>query len=135
MISTEILYGAVGNLMAMPFFPSEPLVKMAVLNELPQIVQTDAQLLWLIRRVTQLYNAWPGTSEIRAVYCSKYRPLDGIEVYSSVYPDGIPSERQAGEPAWPALPPGRVTADLEFDRKLQAVAKVKQFPGGKLKAK
>jgi hypothetical protein len=137
MVSGPALTKALSKLMAMPFFPlQEPLVKMAVAEELPTIAATDEQLEWLIQRVTRLFNQWPGLSEIRAVYCSKFRPLDGVTVYSGVYPDGIPSERAAAPPP-PALPPGHdFTADPEFENELKSLSKLKQFPGrAKMEAK
>lgn len=131
MISEPVLMKAIGKLMAMPYFPvSENLVKLALLDELPEIVENDQQLDWLIRRVTHLYKQWPGLSEIRAVYCWTFKPRDGVNVYSGVYPDGIPSER----PAAPlALPPARattgLTADPEFEAKVRSLAALKKMPG------
>lgn len=129
MISEQALLVAAGRLLAMPFCPADELVKMAILDELPEIVEDDDQLRWLIARVLKLYNQWPGLSEIRAVYCSKFRPRDGVEVYSAVYPEGIPSEQPE---ILPALPPPRatkeLTGDAKFEAELQRLAKLKQFP-------
>jgi hypothetical protein len=107
-------------------------LKLAVMEDLPEIVANDEQLAWLIRRATALYNQWPGLSEIRAVYCSKFRPRDGIEVNSGVYLDGIPSERAAAPVlALPVLPPGHsFTADLELENRMRSLGKLKSFPGG-----
>lgn len=125
------LAAAMGRLMAMPFFPTDQLVKLAVADEINAIAATDEQLEWLIRRVTVLFSQWPGLSEIRAVYCSRFKPVDGIEVYSGVYPDGIPPERPVLAPVPKGLPPGHVaTADVEFDRKVQGLVRAKRFPGG-----
>ena len=138
MISESVLALALGRLMALPFFPSDHLVKAAVLEELQQMVANDEQLEWLIRRVTGLYKEWPGLSEIRAVYCSRFRPRDGVEVYSGVYPDGIPSERLESPPASSnlrlnsagqlALPPGDapISADPKVEKAVEiAIAVVK----------
>jgi hypothetical protein len=125
MITQEVLLKAVGAIMAMPFFPTgEPLVQAAVAEMLSKMVSGDEELEWLIRRVTALFNAWPGTSEIRAVYCSRYKPKDGIEVFSGMYPEGIPSERPA--PSLPPLPPGRLlSADAKLDTAIRNPAEVK----------
>jgi len=83
---------AIGLLKSMPSFPADPMVRQAVSDDVLELVRDEHELLWLVRRVTQLYGEWPGLSEVRAVYCSKYKPRDGVEAYSGVYPDGIPSE-------------------------------------------
>jgi hypothetical protein len=53
---------------------------------------------------------------VRAIYCSRYRPKDGIEIYSIVYPDGIPSHCERAQlPAGArgALAPSRCPLQLE----------------------
>ena len=42
--------------------------------------------------------------EVRAVFCSKFKPADGIDVYSAVYLDGIPSEKESAPAVLPAAP-------------------------------
>jgi hypothetical protein len=66
-------------------------------------------------------------SELRALYCYRYRPKDGVEVYSELYEQGFPREGQA--PTLPALPPDHlVTADAEFERDIRSLAQRKAFP-------
>jgi hypothetical protein len=40
----------------------------------------------------KLYKEWPGLREVRAVFCSKFKPRDGFDVDSDVYLDGVPSD-------------------------------------------
>jgi hypothetical protein len=97
----------------MPFFPTDPLAKVALIDELAKIAANDEQLEWLMQRVQALFKVWPGLNEIKAVYCSRYKPLDGINVYSGVYPDGIPAAKANPAIAGPELkqlPPGEVAA-------------------------
>jgi hypothetical protein len=68
----------------------------------------EAQVEWLVQRAVSLYAEWPGAREIRACFCSKFRPADGLSVGSTVYLDGIPSEKRIDPPALLALPPGHV---------------------------
>src|SRR5215472_7254230 len=129
MITEGALLKAVGKLMSMPYYPvSETLVKISLIDELPEIAGNDEQLAWLIRRVTSLYAYWPGLSEIRAVYCSKFKPRDGIEVHSGVFLDGVPSESKARNREIDSglnkprrqVTEGLVTRDLEFLKQIES---------------
>ncbi len=85
---------------AVPFFPSAEGAKGLIVSELAAMIPGFEQGVWLARRMSQLYSKWPGAKEMRAVYCGKYRPADGIEADSEVFADGIPSEQK--------LPPIRI---------------------------
>ncbi len=74
-----------------------------------------------------LYAEWPGVYELRACFCSKFRPADGVEARSSVYLDGVPSERPAPDPL-PALPPGCVASlDFSLERAVGILARSKDM--------
>ena len=85
----------VESMAAIPFFPGEAAARGLISSELQRICGSVEQGAWLARRMTQLYERWPGLREMRAVYCGKFRPCDGIEADSTVYGDGIPSERES----------------------------------------
>jgi len=111
MVTKLCLSRAAGKLLLMPFFPTDPLAKAALLEELSQIAATDEQLEWMVHRALGLFTKWPGTTALRAVYCSRYKPLDGVEVYSDAHPEGIRSLSEAST-EMKALPPGHIaTAD------------------------
>lgn len=76
----------------LPFFPFEQAARALISDELAAMCENAKQGMWLVRRLSQLYVKWPGMREVRAVYCAKFSPQDGLEVYSGVYEDGIPSE-------------------------------------------
>lgn len=124
-LSPEIAARAVNKLALMAFFPSDMDIRAALVEVFLDMVENDEQMEWLAKRTLQLYGKWPGIGELRAVYCSKFKPKDGFEAYSIVYPEGIPSERPRpvmrdaarGEP---------VSADAEVDRMItQAAARKK----------
>lgn len=107
---------------AIPFFPGEQAARGMISDELVAMCGTAQQGMWLARRLSQLYSKWPGMREVRAAYCSKYYPGDGIEVYSALYEDGIPSEKS---PDLIRLPAPRATitpADPEAARLLTELA-------------
>ena len=113
----------------MAFFPGDPEVRAGLISIFMEMVETEEQIDWLVGRALRIYSRWPGVAEIRALYCSRYKPKDGFEAYSELYGEGYPSERPTG-PAPSPLPPGReVTADSFFDKELIAAAKLKKFPG------
>ena len=82
-----------GELKCLPYFPSEPAVLVAVARLIGLMCVDVKQARWIVNRMTSgLYSQWPGVAEMRACYCSRYRPKDGIEAYSTVFPDGLPPE-------------------------------------------
>lgn len=79
----------------MKFFPSDEGAKKEIMALIASMCSSDEQVAWLANRTVALHNEWPGPRELRAVLCSKFRPKDGFEVYSDVYPEGIPSESES----------------------------------------
>jgi len=108
------------GLAMLKFFPAN---NEAVLEGLARLVvgmcENEQQVEWLVDRMTSgLYQEWPGPLEMRAVYCSRYKPKDGLNAYSQVYPDGIPMSkegklRQIAGAELKALPPGHVASSDE----------------------
>lgn len=75
------------------FFPADEGVREVIAEELGAICSNDSELDWLARRMVNLYrDGWPGTEEMRACFCSRYKPRDKREVFTAVFPGGIPSE-------------------------------------------
>ena len=103
-----------GMLASLPYFPSEDIARAAIAKQVASMCRDLDQARWLMDRALQLWTKWEGPRELRALLCARHKPHDGIEVnLSTVFPDGIPSEKppQAWSPK--ALPPGRaVTAAL-----------------------
>lgn len=80
----------VATLSLMAFFPHDSDARAALIRILMRVVETEEQLDWLIERALDLYPRWPGLGELRALYCSRYRPKDGVEAYSEIYEHGFP---------------------------------------------
>lgn len=94
MTITEALASCVGNLGTLKFFPSDPDSRAAIGTLVLDMCSTPEQAEWLGKRMIVLFNEWPGPQELRACFCSRFRPRDGIELYSRAYADGIPSESE-----------------------------------------
>lgn len=63
-----------------PFCPSDELGKECIASTLQDMVETDEQLRWLIQAAANQFSAWPGLAGLRALYCTRYRPMDGLMV-------------------------------------------------------
>jgi hypothetical protein len=94
MVNVKAATVEIAKLAMLKFFPADKEARNAIVQMVCEMAATDEQVKWLVHRALKLYNEWPGPKELRACFCSKFRPLDGINAYSAVYADGIPSERE-----------------------------------------
>lgn len=85
----------VSALAVLKFFPATAPARLTLVRLVRDFATSDEQVTWLVARMLVLYNSWPGPRELRALFCSRYAPRDGIEAKSEVYPDGYPSEKKA----------------------------------------
>jgi hypothetical protein len=114
-------------LAAMGYFPTESGARMAIGNEIGRMCRSFEDAVWLAQRMIQLYPAWPGALDMRLVYCSRRRPLDGIvptQLGTEAYPEGIPSETPTPvESPLKALPAGHVvSADPDLEAAVRNLA-------------
>jgi hypothetical protein len=140
-LSRDVIDRAMGRIALMKFFPSSDTVARAtVMLELMQMCSSDDQVEWLSKRLSALYTEWPGLRELRAVFCSKFKPHDGVETNSADarFIDGIPREEPDKE--WrPALEPGQrlltgeteqFSADPELEKTIHLLAESARMPAG-----
>ena len=122
------------DLECLNFFPTTDGGRMAVIKIVGNMCADLDQVRWLVVRMVTLYNNWPGPAELRAVFCKRYKPADGIDLRnhtSTYFPDGnIPGETPES-PAFPSapflrgrkdllLPPGHaVSADVEVENEIR----------------
>jgi hypothetical protein len=135
-IDPSVASAAVNRLALMAFFPGDADIRAALVDVLLEMVTTEEQLDWLVSRALKLYTKWPGVGELRALYCSRWKPRDGVEAYSSIYLDGIPSERRTAAanppPPIPRNPkPGDVSTDPALDKGVRDVSERKRLRGGR----
>lgn len=133
-LTPETAAAGVAKMALMAFFPGDPDIRAALVSVFMDMVETDEQLDWLVNRALRLYGKWPGVAEIRALYCSRWKPKDGMETYSSIYPEGIPSERKAPAPERDPPRGGPVTADPDLNREIRQVADAKKLQPGRKEA-
>ena len=119
-----------GRLALLKYFPAgNDAVMEALLILVGDMCRTEAEVEWLVKRMTSgIYAEWPGPQEMRACLCSRYRPKDGINAYSTVYPDGLPPSKESrlaiGSAPMKALPEGHtMSADAGAEAAVHVLAK------------
>lgn len=111
----------IGELTALKFFPTDDYGRLAVMKLICSMATNADQVRWLVRRMLDLFDEWPGPRTMRMVFCKRFKPRDGINVSGFIerYPDGIPDERPLPEVPRLRLPAGSVTADEHLDEEIQ----------------
>jgi hypothetical protein len=102
----------------MKFFPSDPGAKAALSRLLQRMCGSFVEAQWLVDTALDVYSDWPGTSELRALYCSRFKPTDGIEAYSVIFPEGFlngrPQQQQISEARYQIEAGEHVSTDPEL---------------------
>jgi hypothetical protein len=86
----------IGRLSLMVYFPADGPSRAALAEELKRMVTYNEEAEWLAHRANQVFSNWPGVRELRALFCKRFRPKDGVEVDSKIFPEGFPSEAELG---------------------------------------
>lgn len=80
----------IAKLTMLKFFPSDPAGQKAIVEMACKMASSTEQVEWLVSQMTAWYSDWPGPREMRAVFCQRFRPADGVNVnMSTVFPDGV----------------------------------------------
>lgn len=108
------------------YFPSDPEARLGIAQQIAKMVRSEDQLRWLVDVVPTLYSDWPALREIRALFCMKFPPLDGIEAVSETFPDGLTREQlnPGKKLALPAPEPLRLTGSTETTADPEMIALV-----------
>lgn len=101
----------IANLAAMKFFPSDVDARIAIAEQFAAFAETEEQVQWTVKRAMALCLEWPGVHELRAIYCSRWKPADGIEAHSTIYDDGIPADPEISAQVQAAIT-GRQTLQI-----------------------
>jgi|SRR5271157_1397460 len=129
-MNPKIVLDILNELRALPFFPNDEYVMIAICRLAGAMCHNEKEVRWLVDRMTSgIYAEWPGIQEMRACFCSRFPPRDGINAYSSVYPDGIPPEnpKQLAGAELPALPEGHVASvDKSLDYAVQIATRCQE---------
>lgn len=70
---------AISRLTCLKFFPQEAQARAALMELLDRMVESPTQLEWLVMTLIDRVGTYDGPDQIRAVFCTRFRPKDGIE--------------------------------------------------------
>ena len=73
------IQAAIAQFGMLRFFPADEFAKAAVMQLLERMATDAEQVNWLVRTILENYDEWPGPRELRAVYCTRFKPADGVE--------------------------------------------------------
>ena len=125
-MNPEVIAELCGELTLLRFFPGDQGARTALFLLIGRMCSTEDQVRWLVQRTLALSNEWPGPLALRQILCSKFKPADGINTGgTSLFPEGVPSERRIDPAPMVALPAGSVSADRELDTAVLDLAKRK----------
>jgi len=82
--SQQELESAVAQMTILRFFPAEPVARAMVMQVLSRIVGTSQQLNWLVDTLINRVGEWHGPAELRGIFCTRFKPADGIEANCSI---------------------------------------------------
>ena len=123
-ITAEAFSDLLNCLSLLPFFPADEGARKELLKDVTRYATNDDQVRWLGQRAIQLYTDWPGARELRALFCSRFKPRDGWEVTSGQFAEGIIPPDPSLPPAHAIAPPAkqlRKPAALTDDAGMQAL--------------
>jgi hypothetical protein len=99
---------AVGRLAALAFFPVSDEARTEIMRLLYRMVSTVEQLNWLCTTMIDRVGTWRGPVELRGVFCTRFKPADGIEANCLTTPGftALDSEAEYIQEQPAALSPG-----------------------------
>ena len=120
------------------FFPGDPDARIGIAEEIVSFASTADQVEWLVKKVSQVYKEWPGILEVRAVFCTRYKPADGVEAsLGTTSPAFVALCSEPTDDLARLQAPQRlqisgqveiVTEDTEFNALVKSIAKAKSDP-------
>lgn len=77
------IFEAIREMSCLQFFPIDSGAREAIMGLLDRMAANGGQIRWLTRMMVDHVGEWKGPTELRGIFCQRYRPLDGIEANSS----------------------------------------------------
>lgn len=122
MVDVEKASRSIGKLTLLKFFPSDRDARLALVEMICGMAESNEQIDWFCKRVLQVFNEYPGPQELRSLFSNRYRPADGISASSVLYaasgfpPDPEVERLKLPEPEMPKLPEGhKISCDINIE--------------------
>jgi hypothetical protein len=80
----ERIINAVRAMSSIPFFPKEEYAQRAIMTEIAKFADRPEHVEWLEHAAIRSMREWRGVAELRGMYCTRFKPADGIDEYCSV---------------------------------------------------
>lgn len=78
-ITEQHLAAALVQLSILKFFPMDELQHRAMTEYLRRLCGHAEGLAWLVAQLVNHVGEWPGSADVRGIYCTRFKPADGIE--------------------------------------------------------
>jgi hypothetical protein len=124
------LEAAVAQMTILRYFPAESIARAMVMDLLSRLVGTAEQLNWLTRTLVDRVGEWHGPAELRGIFCTRFKPADGIEADCSVrgFTAGDSEMAHITAPAPRYLPaPDDEAIPADFFSNVEALAKSRKL--------
>ncbi len=131
--SKDQISKAVEFMGSIKFFPKESGAQEGIMRSLSDFVCDQKQLEWLTKTAVNFMPEWGGVTQLRALYCTRWKPLDGLEGGFCTVPGYTPNDNEGraieapSQMALPAGTPSETTLDDAEKRRITELAEqVKQ---------
>lgn len=91
----EQIISATATLSILQFYPSDPAAREQIMVLLTRLATTKERLDWLVETMINRVGVWRGPVELRGVYCSRFKPADGVSGDCAETPGFTPNEIEA----------------------------------------
>ena len=130
-MNPETIARILSGLQLFPFFPQSGDAFDALVRMVGKMAETEDQVRWLVdRMLLNPYPKWPGPAEVRAVFCTRFKPKDGFSIAGSVVSPGeiVPNQLNKPEPEYKKLERGEpVSDDSTLNASISALGELKDI--------
>lgn len=78
-ITEAHLAAAIAGMSILKFFPMDEIQHRVMAEFLRKLCGHAEGLSWLVQQLVNRVGEWPGPAQVRGIYCTRYKPADGLE--------------------------------------------------------
>lgn len=91
-ITERHLAAALVQMSILKFFPMDELQHRAMTGFLRRLCGHAEGLSWLVEQLVNRVGEWPGPAQVRGIYCTRFKPADGVENFDCALAGFTPEE-------------------------------------------